>query len=110
MKPFVSEKMTPIDNDKIVKNDDDTAKFLNNFFSNIVRDLKIPDYNNCDPLAENIQEPVLKAIVKYGSHPSILTMGEGCRKSRQFSFRCADNFKFRCAKRLSSFRYPIKNC
>ena len=115
MKPFVSDKVTStqkitlIDNDKIVKNDDDTAKVLNNFFSNIVRDLKIPDNNNCHPLAENIQEPVLKAMLKYGSHPSILTIGEVCKKSPQFSFRCADNFKFRCAKRLSPFRYPIKN-
>ena len=43
-----------------MKNDDDTARVLNTFFSNIVRDLKIPDYNNCESLAENIQEPVLK--------------------------------------------------
>ena len=32
--------------DKIVKNDDDTAKVLKMFFSNIVCDLKIPDDNN----------------------------------------------------------------
>ena len=54
------------------------TRILNTFFSNIVRDLKIPDYNNCDPLAENIQEPVLKAIVKYTNNPSILTIGEIC--------------------------------
>ena len=55
VKPFLSDQVTStqkislIDNDKIVKNVDDTAKVLNNFISNIVRDLKIPDYNNCDP-------------------------------------------------------------
>ena len=54
------------------------TRILNTFFSNIVRDLKIPDYNNCDPLAENIQEPVLKAIVKYTNNPSILTIEEIC--------------------------------
>ena len=54
------------------------TRILNTFFSNIVRDLKIPDYNNCDPLAENIQEPVLKAIVEYTNNPSILTIGEIC--------------------------------
>ena len=38
MKPFVSDKVTStqkitlIDNDKIVKNDDDTARVLNTFF------------------------------------------------------------------------------
>ena len=41
-------------------------------------------------MAENIQEPVLKAIVKYRNHPSILTIGEVCKKNPQFSFRCVD--------------------
>ena len=59
-----TQKITLIENDKIVKNDNDTARVLNTFFSNIVRDLKIPDYNNCDPMAENIQEPVLKSDSK----------------------------------------------
>ena len=73
--------ITLTDNDKIVKINDDTARVLNSFFSNIICDLKIPDYNNCDPLEENIQEPVLKAIVKYRNHPSILTIGEVCKKN-----------------------------
>ena len=36
----------------------------NVIITNIVDDLKIPDENNCDTLAGNIQEPVSKAIVK----------------------------------------------
>ena len=72
-----TQKITLIDNDKIVKNDGDIAGVLNTFFS----DLKIPDYNNCHPLTENIQEPVLKAIVKYRNHLSILTIGEVCKKN-----------------------------
>ena len=52
--------------------------------------LKIPDYNNCDPLIENIQEPVLKAIVKYRNHPSILNIEEVCKENPQFSFGCVD--------------------
>ena len=49
--PFLSDKVTStqkiilVDNDKIVKNDDDTARVLNTLFSNIVSDFKIPDYN-----------------------------------------------------------------
>ena len=35
--------ITLIDNGKIVKSDDNTAKALNTFFSNIVSFLKIPD-------------------------------------------------------------------
>ena len=45
--------MTLVDNDKIVKNDD-TARVLNTFFSNIVSDLKIPDYSNCEPVKEPV--------------------------------------------------------
>ena len=65
-----SQKITLIGNDKIVKNDD-LAKFLNTFSSDIISDLKIPDYNNRNLSAENIQEPVLKAIVKDRNHLSI---------------------------------------
>ena len=52
MKPFLSDKVTSTqkitltENDKIVNNDNDTARVLNTFFSNIVPDLKIPDDNN----------------------------------------------------------------
>ena len=59
-----------------------------------VNDFKIPDYNNCDPFAENIQEHVLKAIVKYKNHPSILTIGEVYKKNPEFSFRCIDKYYF----------------
>ena len=121
VKPFLSDeltstqKITLIDNDKIVKRDDDTARVLNTFFSNIVSDLKIPDYNSCNPLAENIQESVLKAIVNYRNHQNILTIEEIFKNNPQFSFRCVakneilnKNLKFRCIKSLPGFRYPIK--
>ena len=55
--------------------DDNTAEVLNTFFSNIVSNLKIEGYSNCDPLANNIRDPVLKCIVKYRNHPSILAIG-----------------------------------
>ena len=84
-----TQKITLIENEKTMKNDD-TARVLNTFFSNTVRDLKIPDYNNCDPMAENIQELVLKALVKYRNHRRILTIGEVCQVNFQFSFRYVD--------------------
>ena len=45
-------------------------------------------------MAENIQVPLSKAIVKYRNHPSILTIGEVCKKNSQFSFRCVDKDEF----------------
>ena len=112
LKPFAldkatfTQKITLVDNDKIVKNDD-LARVLNTCFSNIVSDLKVPDYNNCNPLAENIQEPVLKTIVKDGNHPSIGEVKEKYAKRIptfllgfliKMNFR--RGFKFRCIKSL----------
>ena len=48
-----------------------TAEVFNNFFSNIVKNLKIPQYSNFDHIAQNIEDPTLKTIVKYKNHPSI---------------------------------------
>ena len=42
-----------------------TAEVFNSFFSNILKNLKIPQYSNFDPIAQNIEVPTLKAIVKY---------------------------------------------
>ena len=62
--------------------DDNTAKIP---FSNIVSNLNIEGYSNCDPLANNIRDPVLKCIVKYRNHPSILAIGEVFQRPLFFS-------------------------
>ena len=46
---------------------------LNDFFSNVVINLKIPKFGNFDPFSENIDHP-LKAILKYRKHPSIIAI------------------------------------
>ena len=38
---------------------------LSYFFSNAVINLKIPKFENFDPLLESIDHPTLKVIVKY---------------------------------------------
>ena len=62
--------------------DDNTAKIP---FSNIVSNLNIEGYSNWDPLAINIRDPVLKCIVKYRNHPSILAIGEVFQRPLFFS-------------------------
>ena len=37
---------------------------LNNFFSNIIKKLEIPLYNQLDPSCQNIKDLVIKAIIK----------------------------------------------
>ena len=59
---------------------------MNTFFSNIVTNLKIPEYTDYDPIANNISDPILKVIVRYRNRPSILTLEEVCEKSHKFSF------------------------
>ena len=59
---------------KIIVGDYNTAKVLNTF--NIVSDLNIAEYSNCEPFTNNISDPVLKYVVKYTNHPSIPAIGE----------------------------------
>ena len=44
--------------------DKDNAELLNFFFSNGVKNLKIPEFSDSNPLAENIPHLVFKAILK----------------------------------------------
>ena len=70
IKPFLSDKIistqkiTLIDKEKIIMGDNNTAEVLNTFFPNIVSNLKIEGYSNCDSLAKNIRDPVLKYTTK----------------------------------------------
>ena len=81
-----TQKITLIEKEEIIMGDDNTAKVLNTFFSNTVSNLKIEGYSNCDPLANNIRDTVLKCIVKYRSHPSILAIEEVYNKNHRLPF------------------------
>ena len=51
----------------------------------MVKNLKSPQYSNFDPIAQNIEDLTLKAIVKYKSHPSILTIQAKYKDKNKFS-------------------------
>ena len=76
------EKITLIKEKEIVLHDENTAQVLNTFSSNILGRLNIPEYVTNDPISDNISDPIIKLIVKYRKHPSILTIGE-VRKERK---------------------------
>ena len=63
-----NEKITLTENDEIVKTEKGTAKVLKTFFSNIAQNLDIQKYNVDDPICENINDQLLKAIVRYRNH------------------------------------------
>ena len=57
-----SDKITLVGGE-IINEGGKNAEILNTFFSNAVKNLKIPAYQDVDPLA-NISHPILKAIMK----------------------------------------------
>ena len=69
IKPVLSKKIksdertTLIENDEIIKIEKGIVKVLNAFFLNIVQNLDIHQYYLDDPVCENINDPLLKAIV-----------------------------------------------
>ena len=78
--------MTLIDKEETIIGDYNTAKVLNTLFSKIVSNLNITEYSNCEPLANNVSDPVSKCVVKYRNHPSKLAIREICNKHPRLSF------------------------
>ena len=80
VKPLFSDKSNSrnkinlTENGKYIKTKMKTPKVFYSFFSNVVKNLKIPQYSNSDPIAQNIEDPTLKAIEKYKNHSSIVTI------------------------------------
>ena len=82
VKPLLSDKSINSDkihlneNEELINSESKTAEVLNKFFSNIVKNLKIPEYENLNPNFENVKDPVFKAIWKYKNHSSIIAVKE----------------------------------
>ena len=68
--------MLIVENDEIISEDSKIAKSMYSFFSNVVKNLKIPECKPCnDSLFKNVSDPILKVVLKYRKYPSILTTG-----------------------------------
>ena len=79
MKPLlpnkvVSNEITLVEDSNIVVNDKK------------LRQLGIPQYNETEPLDHSIDNSLMKAIVKYRSHPSINATKKTCNSNLCFSF------------------------
>ena len=92
VKPFLSgktvskEKITLIEENEIVSDDEDTAQVINTFFSNIIGSLDIPEYVTNNPIPDKIGDPIIKLILKYRKHTSILTIGEVYKEKNYAAF------------------------
>ena len=69
-----NEKTTLVEDKTVTTQDGQNAELLNIFFSNAVKNLKIPRFSNTNPLAERLFNPTLQVILKYKNHPSIVAI------------------------------------
>ena len=74
------------ENGETVKFEEGTAEVFNNFFGIIVKNLNISQHFDFHPIIENDQHPILKAILKYEKHPSILAIQTKSSRNRVLSF------------------------
>ena len=82
-----NERITLIEHDEIIKAEKGTAKVLNAFFSIIVQNLDIQQYNVDDTICENINDPLLKDIIRYRNHPNIVAIKKFFNSESHFSFK-----------------------
>ena len=72
--------------EKIITDDKEIAETFNEFFVNIVPNLKIPTSHNCNTDFEETDDPIYNAINKYKDHPSILMIKSKIDQQSKFSF------------------------
>ena len=80
--PLLSDKFCVEDRIGISQNQ---MKLLNNFFSNIVKNLNISRYSEVDSVARNMTDPTLRAKLKCKDHLSILAITSQC-EAKTFCF------------------------
>ena len=76
VKPFLSEKnksrekITLVKNEEVISDDVEVANTLNNYFSNVVKNLNIPDKFVTDSLPQSLSSyATLNATIEYKNHP-----------------------------------------
>ena len=93
VKPCFSDKsakletITLVENGNVISNDKDIAEKFNHFYGNILETLNIEPYNEGSHNVDHIQGPVLKAILKYQNHPSIIKIKQNILQTKTFSFQ-----------------------
>ena len=62
---------------------------MNDYFSNIVVNLNLPEFDKECNLHKGVFNPLLKAILKYNKHPSIAAIKAKCDSKTLFNFSFA---------------------
>ena len=93
VKPFLSDKsvksskITLIAEDGIITDDKKIAETFNTFYTNIVTNLKIPEYKDQEFIDNCIADPISTILAKYKNHPSIIRIKTAYKSSCEFNFK-----------------------
>ena len=96
MKPFFSNsslgrtKITLIENGEVVADDNMNAESFNEFFIDAMSSLAIEENRALLDNADEVLDPVKRAIKKFGHHPSILDIKQNVSITTKFSFTEVD--------------------
>ena len=91
------EKIVLIKKGKTISKENEEANTFNEFFSNILKNLNIPEHHVNALHHRLFNHPTLKAILKYKDQPSINTIG--CAPKHLSSFYFFQVEKRNCFKR-----------
>ena len=75
-----------VGNKKLVSDDTEGANYLNNFFSNVIKNLETPKFEVKEIFHKKIESPTLKAVLKYRIHPSITFILNSFHQASSFNF------------------------
>ena len=74
------------DNENIIPDDNMVSEELNNFFQNATKTLNVIENSYLTNNANEVLDPVDKAVFKYKNHPSILTIKNSLGATTTFLF------------------------
>ena len=74
-----------VEDNSTLENNDKTAETFKNFFTNAVSNLNISPFVDSSVEIDHIEDPILRIIEQYKSHPSVVPINEK-KLNKQFSF------------------------
>ena len=76
-----------IEDETIISNDVEVAETMNEFFVTVTDSLGIDENSKYENATEGVTDPVVKAVLKFSNHPSILKMKSHYQNVGSFHFQ-----------------------
>ena len=81
------QKITLKEQDEIISDERKVAKIFMDYFNNVTKTIDVPKYDPTDKAYVDINDPILRAIDKYKSHPSIHRIKLLSKNKPEFNFK-----------------------